>query len=266
MRRLAGRKEQGVTLVELMIVAAILGMVVAAMYNMFTFQQHSYAVQDNVAVMQQNVRVGLEYMVKEIRMAGYIPEDIPGGSGGVSPNADVGGGAPFDGVSEPIEEATANTIIFQADIDDDEKTETVRYVLSYDAGQNSTMLTREVWEWNGSWGASTGPQIIADNIDTLTFTYTLLADDQGVTGTSWGVGFDDDDGGNGPVDEQGELLTWNFAINGALNNNKLRSYIRQIHVAMTAKSPAQDSNYFHPTQGDHYRRRTLSSNISLRNM
>jgi type IV pilus assembly protein PilW len=70
-------KERGVTLVELMIVVCMLGMVVAAMYNMFTFQQKSYSVQDNVVVMQQNARVGLEYMVKEIRMAGYIPEGIP---------------------------------------------------------------------------------------------------------------------------------------------------------------------------------------------
>ena len=62
--------EQGVTLVELMIVVAIMGVVVGAMYSMFNFQRQSYTVQDNVAVMQQNVRIGLEYVVKEARMAG----------------------------------------------------------------------------------------------------------------------------------------------------------------------------------------------------
>ncbi|MBW1823282.1 MAG: prepilin-type N-terminal cleavage/methylation domain-containing protein, partial [Deltaproteobacteria bacterium] len=51
--------EQGVTLVELMIVVAIMGIVVGAMYSMFNFQRHNYTVQDNMAVLQQNVRIGL---------------------------------------------------------------------------------------------------------------------------------------------------------------------------------------------------------------
>ena len=60
-----------------MIVTALLGLVMAGMYNMFVHQQKSYSVQDHVSAMQQNARVGLEYMVKDIRMAGYIPEGIP---------------------------------------------------------------------------------------------------------------------------------------------------------------------------------------------
>ena len=78
MKRLFERKkEAGFSLVEMMIVLAILGVVMAAMYSMFTHQQKSYSVQDHVSMMQQNVRVGLDYLVKDIRMAGYIPEGIP---------------------------------------------------------------------------------------------------------------------------------------------------------------------------------------------
>jgi len=250
MGRLKVRKrEQGVTLVELMIVVGLLGLVVTAMYNMFTFQQKSYTTQDNVAVMQQNVRVGLDYMVKNIRMAGYIPEDIPPYNAG--PTTDVSGGD-----SESIEAATANSITLQADIDADAITETVRYILN---GGNDT-LTREVWKWDATnevWGASAGDEIIAENIDNLVFSYILLADDQGLND-------DVDNDGDGQADEEGELMTWDF---GAGNMDVWeRSFIRQINVTMTARSNAQDASYTHPQYGDHYRRRILSSNINLRNL
>ena len=62
-RRTRDRKERGFTITELMIVTALLGLVLSGMYNMFVHQQKSYTVQDDVAVMQQNVRVGLSYMV-----------------------------------------------------------------------------------------------------------------------------------------------------------------------------------------------------------
>jgi len=257
------KKERGLTLVELMVVLAMFGMILSAMYNMFSFQQKSYSVQDNVAVMQQNVRVGLDYMVKEIRMAGYIPEGIPPNSS--SPSNDSLPGPPFttDGVSESVEEATASAITFQAgigwdDINLKDITETVRYTL--DAGNNT--LTREVWQWNAgttSWDASTGPEIVAEDIENIVFTYALLASTQGLAN-----GIDDD--GDGSIDEQGELMTWDFSTNGALNTNTLRGYIRQVGATITARSANIDINYVHPVQGDHYRRRILTSNIGLRNM
>ena len=264
------KKERGLTLVELMVVLAMFGMILSAMYNMFNFQQKSYSVQDNVAVMQQNVRVGLDYMVKGIRMAGYIPDGIPPNKS--SPSNDSLPGSPFtaDGVSESIEEATASAITFQADIDGDDITETVRYTL--DAGNNT--LTREVWQWNTgttSWDASTGPEIVAEDIENIVFTYALLASTQGLAN-----GIDDD--GDGSIDEQGELIFWdinngvdddgdgNVDEDGALNTNTLRGYIRQVGATITARSANTDTNYVHPVQGDHYRRRILTSNIGLRNM
>ena len=252
------KKERGLTLVELMVVLCMFGLVLSAMYNMFNFQQKSYSVQDNVAVMQQNVRVGLGYMVKEIRMAGYIPDGIPPYK--ASPSHDGLPSSPFttNGDSESVEEATASAITFQADIDSDNITEAVRYIL--DAGNNT--LTREVWQWNDgatSWDASTGPEIVAEDIENIVFTYALLADAQGLAN-----GIDDD--GDGSVDEQGELMTWDFSTNGALNTNTLRGYIRQVGATITARTASIDDNYIHPVQGDHYRRRILTSNINLRNL
>lgn len=256
-------KERGFSLTELMIVTALLGLVMAGMYNMFVHQQKSYSVQDHVSAMQQNTRVGLGYLVKDIRMAGYVPEAIPFDPLEPpvpipqlpAPGADVTGQAFTDGDNEAIEEATASSITFQGDIDNDAITETVRYAL------NGTNLTMEVWEWNAattSWGASSGAQTIAEDIENLAFTYLLLADD-------YGYNNDADDDGNDGADEQGELKTWNFGVDGALTNAE-RRFIRQISITMNARSSVKDPVYTDPVVGDHYRRRTLTSNINLRNI
>lgn len=64
-------QKAGVTLIELLIALIISGILVAALYRTFIDQQKTYTVQDQVADMQQNVRVGIDQMTREIRMAGY---------------------------------------------------------------------------------------------------------------------------------------------------------------------------------------------------
>lgn len=253
-------KERGFTLTELMIVTALLGLVLTGMYNMFVHQQKSYSVQDDVSIMQQNVRVGLSYLVKDIRMAGYIPEDIPFDPASppiptpstTEPSTDVSAQPFTDGDAEPIEEATATSITLQADIDNDAITETVRYAL------NGTDLTMEVWEWNGGWGDSSGTLIIAEDIENLTFTYALLSDDDHYDN-------DVDDDGNDGIDEQGELKVWDCNVDGALDNEK-RAHIRQVSIVLNSMANDKDPKYTDPDQGDHYRRRTLTSDIDLRNL
>jgi len=288
LKRRKVERERGVTLIELMLVVGIMGIVLAATYNMFDFQQKSYSVQDNVAVMQQNVRVGLEYMVKEIRMTGYIPENIPYDATDppevipVKPAPEDSDEVndthfPEGAGGESIEEAKADSITFQADVDNDGASETVRYRLGPDPIDldpldlsQPTDLTRMVWRWDGSsWsddldGDSTvdpeeSPQVVAEDIDALEFNYALLADDDGLDN-------DIDDDGDGNVDDPGELKNWDLGVDVPLNTKELRSYIRQVTVTLTARTAAQDSKYIHPQQGDHYRRRTLTSRIGLRNM
>ena len=63
--------EKGFTLVELLVAMAITGIVAGAIFTAFQSQQKSYLVQDQVAEMQQNLRAGMDIMVRDIRMAGY---------------------------------------------------------------------------------------------------------------------------------------------------------------------------------------------------
>ena len=63
----------GFSLVELLVAMAMTGVVMAAVFKLYTTQQHSYLAQEQVAEMQQNARRAKYIMAREIRMAGYDP-------------------------------------------------------------------------------------------------------------------------------------------------------------------------------------------------
>ena len=67
---------KGITLIELLVALTISGILVAGIYRTFIHQQHTYTVQDQVVDMQQNVRLAINRMTRELRMAGF-------GGGGV---------------------------------------------------------------------------------------------------------------------------------------------------------------------------------------
>jgi prepilin-type N-terminal cleavage/methylation domain-containing protein len=62
----------GFTLVEVMAAMTIFAIAMVAVYSTVEFQQHSYSTQSRVAVMQQNLRSGVEYLAHDIRMASYL--------------------------------------------------------------------------------------------------------------------------------------------------------------------------------------------------
>ena len=65
------KKENGLTLIEVLVVFAISGLLMAGAYRTFTGQQKTYIIQEQVVEMQQNVRAAINRMMTEIRMAGF---------------------------------------------------------------------------------------------------------------------------------------------------------------------------------------------------
>jgi prepilin-type N-terminal cleavage/methylation domain-containing protein len=65
------RKSAGVTLVELLLALVISTILTAGIYKTFIGQHRSYKVQREVADMQQNSRVAVNRMLREVRMAGF---------------------------------------------------------------------------------------------------------------------------------------------------------------------------------------------------
>lgn len=62
---------RGFTLVELMIGIAIFSIVLASAFAIFDSQQKSYIAQQGVVDIQENLRAGMYYLAREIRLAGY---------------------------------------------------------------------------------------------------------------------------------------------------------------------------------------------------
>ena len=138
-------KEQGFTLIEILIAMAITGIVSAAIFTAFQSQQKTYIIQENVAVMQQNLRVGMDMMVREIRMAGYDP----------TKNADAG-----------IVSVVSNSITFTIDENGDE-----------DTGDSNENITYSLYTSDGiqklGRKAPSLNRPVAENIEALEFFYTL---------------------------------------------------------------------------------------------
>ncbi len=63
---------QGFTLIELMVVLVILSLVMMAVYSLYFTHQRTAYTQDEVVEVQQNLRIGMEAMTRDIRMAGFL--------------------------------------------------------------------------------------------------------------------------------------------------------------------------------------------------
>jgi len=70
--------QSGFTLVEIMIVAAIMVFVVGAILAIYTAQQKSQGLQEQVIEMQQNIRSALLHVTRDIRQAGCDPLETAG--------------------------------------------------------------------------------------------------------------------------------------------------------------------------------------------
>jgi prepilin-type N-terminal cleavage/methylation domain-containing protein len=233
---------RGFTLIEIMITVALSSIILAAGYQMFTGQRQSYAIQQDLTDMQQHLRGCEQMMTREIRMAGYkvgvltTRHDVPG--------------TPFtNGTVETFEEATAQSITFTTDVENDGTMETIRYSL------RGTSLVREMWRWDaaiGGWRSSGGARSLSGHIEHLLLGYWILADGEGLNNNQ-------DDDGDFEVDESGELCFRGQPESGE------RKHIRMVRITLTAKTSRPDLRYRHPSFGDHYRRMTLTSAIRPRN-
>jgi prepilin-type N-terminal cleavage/methylation domain-containing protein len=95
---------KGFTLLELLVAAAVLGILIAGIYNTFEAQQRAYVIQSRVTEMNQRARIAIEIMSREIRNAAFNPTRIFS-----------------DGADAKIHLASANSLIFSQDIDGDGK-------------------------------------------------------------------------------------------------------------------------------------------------
>jgi prepilin-type N-terminal cleavage/methylation domain-containing protein len=63
--------EKGFTLIELLVALTLSFILVGSVYQSFSSQQKAYTIQDQVAETQQNARMAMNILLRDIRMAGY---------------------------------------------------------------------------------------------------------------------------------------------------------------------------------------------------
>lgn len=172
------KKNQGFTLVEVMITLLISGIISLAVYSQYRVQQHTYTVQDQVGQMQQNIRAALQMMVTSIRQAGCDPTGRAGaGIVVASPNqfqftADLAGsgGTPNDG---------------DGDLNDTNEDITFGFGPAFDADGNGIAdggVAGADWSVPANMGMNVGAGFtsISENFDAIEFNY-ILANGTGTT-------------------------------------------------------------------------------------
>jgi len=176
---------QGFTLVELLVVLAIVSIVMGGIYSVFIRSNRVYISQEEVVAAQQEARSALDILGREIRMAGFIAANNK--IGGLDPIFAPAWAGSADSAIEiaAVDDTNKTTILAfksnldgtDTDLDGNDETEAVRYVYYHsdhaDSGRQNT-LTREVKLWNGGWtDVSGGEQLFLENIQDLTLTYQL---------------------------------------------------------------------------------------------
>ncbi len=148
-------RAKGFTIIELLIAILVGSIVMAGVMTAFLSQHKSYIVQDDVVEIQQNVRVSMDLIARDIRSAGYDPNSLGAG----------------------ITVAGLNSLSFtRDDLLNPNTLETITYSL-YDAftatipPANDGLLDDLARQVTDSGGGTAGRQPVVENISQLEFRY-----------------------------------------------------------------------------------------------
>ena len=272
------------TLIELLIAVSICGLLSAGVYRTFVGQQHTYEVQDQIVNVQQNVRMAINQMVRDIRMAGFgrIDAKTFGASGmhGIYKNIVTPGVS-----SVTIVEGYQQMTTLAADAASGTNTITV-----VDASGFTTQGPKEYICINGTEShrlkkiAGNQLTFFDDGNDTGKLTDNHYANEPVflTEAITYSLGLSDGKmcllrdenlgAGPQPVAENIESIQYSYTVKNADGSftvysnvpGNLLDQIRIIQVTIVAKTDQKDPQLLNA--GDGYRRRTLTSRIQLRNL
>ena len=256
-------KKDGLTVIELLIALVLSSILTAVLYRAFIGQQRTYTVQDQVAEMQQNARAAIGQMTKEIRMAGYggdiwpVFGNINGFTDIITPAAnsitiiiaDEVGALKQSAAKGATQLKVTNARVFNAD--------KKKYLCLNGLNNYSVRsVTEDTIDL-------TAPLAEGHPINQSVYLVKAISYYLGLSGGKPVLRRNENTGGGGqPLADNIESLEFTyFDVNG--KSAVKPSDIRMIKVTVTGKTNMVDPEF---KGGDGYRRRTLSSNIKVRNM
>ena len=137
--------KKGITLIEMLIALCLSAVIMAGAYQVFISQAKTYEIQEAVADSQNSVRIGMQLMTDDLRLAGYDKEGD--GSNVV--------------ISNPVPVRQASNI--RGDFEQDNTTiKGIQYFLADGKLQRNIYLNGVLTD---------SPQEVLDGVSGLTFTY-----------------------------------------------------------------------------------------------
>lgn len=269
------RRQDGFTLVELLVALALSGIVMAAIYKASATQQRVSIAQDQVAEMQQEARAALDMIVHWVQLAGYDPRS----SGGFLfqlPGAEDGRCVTRDGIAFFVDDDGNGTV-------DDSDSEQIGFRLNIEQDgterEEPDMVLRKFSSGAVTW------QPVAENVEAIGFAYAYDADGDGQLdtiggNTAWAIDTTDPPDGeldvNLDTNNDGEVDANDEEDGVALGATVPISDVRAVKIWILVRARLPDRDFSNTgayvvanrriTVNDHFRRRLLSTTVKCRNL
>ncbi len=152
--------QRGVTLIELLAALVIASFIMAGIYKVVISHGKAYNIQEQVVEVQQGIRIAIDQMVSDIRMAGY---DNDNSTSKIVIDPPVTPGSTQLSINYEYDDTTEHTVTYRLD-----------------GGQ----LVKQVTVTKDTGVSNTSEEILLDGVDGLSITYGMDTDNNGVV-DSW---------------------------------------------------------------------------------
>jgi Tfp pilus assembly protein PilW len=158
------KRENGITIIELLVALVIFATVIAGIYRLFVAQSRAYTVQDRVVETQQSVRSAMEVLLRDLRMTGFDSDSLD---------------SKIDIITPVIAGTDQITVDYEFD-------NTTQYSVRYWRDAVSQTLRRQLTTIKDDGSSVASPiETLLENVEELRFTYGVDTDDDKALDSSW---------------------------------------------------------------------------------
>jgi prepilin-type N-terminal cleavage/methylation domain-containing protein len=235
------RAQRGFSLLEMMIVVAILTVVMAGIFSMMNAAQKRYAVEDTKLDLQQESREFLDQVIRDLHQAGY-------------PNARMydtaqASGANSNKVAVGLVRISHTDIVFEGDVDNDGTVNVVRYQLEATGGKCPCTLKRSQVEKVDGSAPDDQPTAFSAEVQRVLNSYGAGNSPLSINGSTMGVANDTLYAAyrNAPLfefyDQNGVIVSGipnDLSTSGTGNNTLMLASVRSVRVTINSFASSLD--------------------------